>query len=251
MAGDWIKMRAGLASAPKVVRILSALKADKCPLSVQRLAVVGALHAVWSIADAHSTDGRLDGYTLETIDDAIGWPGFAKAMQSVEWLSVSAQGVVLPRFDDHNGASAKRRAQDADRKRSVRTTSGQMSASQADERPQNVRPRGEERRVLNPLPPSRKLSTRCAYCGKPSTGSANRIERCEEHSLQAIEHVNPASWKANGGKHHQETATASPALEHTAPSPVGQPAPPHQPNSTTTAPATTVPNATEEPDIPF
>jgi hypothetical protein len=69
MAGDWIKMRVDLATSPKVVRIASALRAD-------RLRVIGGLHAVWCLFDVHSTDGRLDGYTLEALDDLIGFPGF-------------------------------------------------------------------------------------------------------------------------------------------------------------------------------
>ena len=51
MAGDWIKMRGDLGTHPKVVRIMSALKAD-------RLRVVGGLHAVWSLFDAHSRRRR-------------------------------------------------------------------------------------------------------------------------------------------------------------------------------------------------
>jgi hypothetical protein len=116
MAGDWIKMRTDLFTHPKVVRISSALKADA-------LRTVGGLMSVWSLFDAHSIDGHLDGYTSESIDDHLRWPGFAGAMISVCWLEETAQGLGLPEFDTHNGASAKRRAQDADRKREVRKES--------------------------------------------------------------------------------------------------------------------------------
>lgn len=137
MAGDWIKMRADLHTHPKVVRISSALRAD-------RLRTVGALHAVWCLFDAHSTDGTLEGYTPEAIDDLIGWPGFAAAMQAVEWLEVSEDFVSLPRFDEHNGKSAKRRAMETERKRRERVaeTSGNVSASDADKK----RTREEKRR---------------------------------------------------------------------------------------------------------
>ena len=64
MAVDWIKMRVDLQTHPKVVRIMSALKADK-------FRVIGGLHAVWSVFDAHSEDGRLDGYSPETMDSII------------------------------------------------------------------------------------------------------------------------------------------------------------------------------------
>ncbi len=116
MAGDWIKMRKDLLTSPKVVRIASALKAD-------RLHVVGGLFAVWCLFDTHSVDGRLDGYTAQALDDLAGFPGLSAAMASCGWLAETAQGIEMPRFDEHNGKSAKRRVQDADRKRDDRKTS--------------------------------------------------------------------------------------------------------------------------------
>jgi hypothetical protein len=131
MAADWIKMRVDLFTHPKVVRISSALKADN-------LRTVGGLMSVWCLFDAHSVDGRIEGYTPETLDDMLRWPGFAEQMIAVEWLEQDGEALVLPRFDSHNGTSAKRRAQDASRKKAVRKT----SASQADK----MRTREEKRR---------------------------------------------------------------------------------------------------------
>ncbi|WP_406807910.1 DnaT-like ssDNA-binding domain-containing protein [Enterobacter cloacae] len=131
MAGDWIKMRADLHTHPKVVRMASALKAD-------RLRIVGGLHSAWCLFDVHSVDGFLDGYSAETLDDLIGFPGFSRAMMAVGWLEENGESLVMPRFEAHNGQSAKRRAQDADRKRNVRKS----SASEADKK----RTREEKRR---------------------------------------------------------------------------------------------------------
>lgn len=131
MAGDWIKMRTDLLTSPKVVRMASALKAD-------RFRIAGGLLSVWSLFDVHSVDGTLSGYSLETLDDMSAWPGFSQAMSDVGWLIVNGESLELPAFDTHNGASAKRRAQDADRKREVR----KMSASDADK----MRTREEKRR---------------------------------------------------------------------------------------------------------
>lgn len=131
MAGDWIKMRADLHTHPKVVRMASALKAD-------RLRIVGGLHSAWCLFDVHSVDGLLDGYSADTLDDMIGFPGFARAMIAVGWLEENDSSLVMPRFEAHNGQSAKRRAQDADRKRNVR----KLSASEADE----MKTREEKRR---------------------------------------------------------------------------------------------------------
>lgn len=135
MAGDWIKMRSDLFTHPKVVRMASALKADT-------LRTVGGLMSVWCLFDAHSEDGHLDGYSPEVLDDHLRWAGFADAMMAVGWLEHDpGKGLDLPRFDTHNGQSAKRRAQDADRKRELRKT----SASEADK----MRTREEKRREEN------------------------------------------------------------------------------------------------------
>jgi len=138
MAGDWIKMRADLFTHPKVVRISSALKADT-------LRTVGGLMSVWCLFDAHSEDGKLDGYTPATLDDHLRWPGFAEAMIAVHWLQAdcdeTGESLALPEFDTHNGQSAKRRAQDADRKKSVR----KMSAFDADKKRTREEKRREEK----------------------------------------------------------------------------------------------------------
>lgn len=114
MAGDWIKMRSELQSHPKVVRILSATKSDK-------FRVIGGLHAVWSVFDTHSTSGELFGYTPDSMDHVVGWPGFSSAMLAVDWLLFDGdQTLTLPEFDEHNSKGAKRRAEDQKRKRDDR-----------------------------------------------------------------------------------------------------------------------------------
>lgn len=127
MAADWIKMRNELQSHPKVVRIMSALGTDK-------FRVIGGLHAVWSIFDTHCADGILPGYTPTALDAIIGWGGFAEAMMKVQWLFFDGQETLtLPEFTEHNGQSAKRRAEDQKRKRNLR-----RDGSEADEEPPEV-----------------------------------------------------------------------------------------------------------------
>jgi hypothetical protein len=128
MAGDWIKMRIDLQSHPKIVRILSATDSDK-------FRAIGGLHAVWSIFDTHSEDGVLNGYSAKTLDHVIGWEGFSAAMIAVGWMIETPQGLVMPEFDEHNGKSAKRRAEDQKRKRESRKC------------PQNVREESFELRT--------------------------------------------------------------------------------------------------------
>jgi len=146
MAGDWIKMSVGLRTSPKVVRISSALRAD-------RLRVIGGLFAVWSVFDAHSPDGLLEGYTLEAMDEELAWPGFSTAMQAVGWLEESESGLAAPRYDTHNGASAKRRAMESERKRAGRDSADcpqdvrDLSASDADKKRTREEKRREEKKT--------------------------------------------------------------------------------------------------------
>lgn len=139
MSNDWIKMRASLLTHPKVVRIASALKADN-------LRTVGGLMSVWCLFDVHSIDGSLDGYTLDVLDEHLRWPGFAAQMVAVHWLCIEPGKLLLPEFDTHNGASAKRRAQDADRKKNVRAA----SASDADKKRTREREEKEKEEKKKP-----------------------------------------------------------------------------------------------------
>lgn len=141
MAGDWIKMRIELQTHPKVFRMVSALQAD-------RLRVIGGLHVAWSIFDTHCDDGVLVGYSTDAMDAVIGWPGFTQAMVDVEWASLNEAGsLVMPRFGEHNGKSAKRRANDNERKRNDRKgqNDAEMSASDADKKRTREEKRREEK----------------------------------------------------------------------------------------------------------
>jgi hypothetical protein len=131
MAGDWIKMRTNLDRDPAVVRISSGLKTD-------RFAVVGRLHTIWAWANEHLVDGQDVPIDSAFLDALVECPGFAEQMRRVGWLSGRDGSIDFPGFERHNGASAKARAMDSDRKKRVR----KMSGSQPDEN----RTREEKRR---------------------------------------------------------------------------------------------------------
>lgn len=191
----WIKMGVDLPTHPKVVRIASALKADKCR-------VIGGLFAVWCIFDAHSQDGQLGGYTFDAMDAQIGWRGFSAAMAAVGWLAeIPNDGIEAPRFGEHNGATAKRRAVETLRRTSARaavdkrtktervsawnedkkrTESGQVSAINADKK----RTRGEERREEKKEKETKE--TQPAVAGSSSSPSADD----DRPPLAALQHVN-------------------------------------------------------------
>lgn len=175
MAGDWIKMRSDLLTHPKVVRISSALKADK-------LRVIGGLHAVWSLFDAHSIDGTLDGYTIEILDEYIGWPGFSAEMVKICWLEESAESLTTPRFDEHNGQSAKRRATETKRKRMART-SAEMSASDADKKRSREEKRREELKEPHTPQAGRKADS--------AIGLPAYIDKCRSEGKKPIDENHP------------------------------------------------------------
>ena len=129
-------MRMELQTHPKVVRILSAIRPHDVRGDTDKFRVIGGLHAVWCVFDQHSEDGVLHGYTPELLDHIIGWDGFAAAMINVGWMAYDgAETLTLPEFDEHNGKSAKRRAEDQKRKRESRScpqSVRNLSASEAD-----------------------------------------------------------------------------------------------------------------------
>lgn len=108
MAGEWIKMRTNLWDDPRVSQL--------CDLTEQsEAAVIGGLYWLWATADEHSSDGALNGMTLRAIDRKTGIQGLGKALVMIGWLVENDDGVTVSRFDEHNGASAKQRAQTAKR----------------------------------------------------------------------------------------------------------------------------------------
>ena len=108
MAGDWIKMRGNLWDDPRVAKL--------CDLTDQgEAAVIGALYWLWAAADQHTEDGVLLGLTVRQIDRKTGVHGFGSALCEIGWLADHPEGVRIVNFEDHNGASAKKRAVTAKR----------------------------------------------------------------------------------------------------------------------------------------
>lgn len=121
MAGDWIKMRGNLWDDPRIGRLVDLTDSSEA-------AVIGALYWLWATADQHTEDGIMPGLSLRQIDRKTGVKGMGDALVAVGWLADHPEGVRIINFEDHNGASAKRRSMDAQRKANVRS----VSASEAD-----------------------------------------------------------------------------------------------------------------------
>ena len=121
MFGDWIKWVKGLTRRPEIVRISSALGADR------RRTACAAME-LWEWADEVTADGIVMGVTPAFVDDHVGLPGFFDAMSSVGWIKQVPGGIEFVNFSRHNGASAKRRAMDAERKAGARDSVRKVSA---------------------------------------------------------------------------------------------------------------------------
>lgn len=115
MAGDWIKFRTELVRSPKVFRVAAALKAPKAT-------VLGAIVMLWSIADEQTTNGLIRGVDFAALDAELGVPGFCAALahKDVDWARETDKGVLLPRWGEHNGKTAKARALNARRNARLR-----------------------------------------------------------------------------------------------------------------------------------
>lgn len=113
MAGEWIKMRTNLWDDPRVVAVCDRL-------DISEATAIGAFFWLWSMADSHSEDGVLAALTPGGVDRKVGIKGFAEAVESVGWLSISDGHIVIERFGEHNGRSAKRRISESRRKMSAR-----------------------------------------------------------------------------------------------------------------------------------
>ena len=148
MAGDWIKMRVDLHEDEAVFGIANMLKVD-------RYAVVGMLHRLWSWADAQLTDGHAKSVTTSNLDAIIGVTGFANALLKVGWLTLNNGGVSIPKFDRHLSEGAKTRIRAVERKRKQRKPPQRPSQKCHKNVPPKVGPekRREEKSNTPPTPP--------------------------------------------------------------------------------------------------
>lgn len=128
MAGDWIKMRANLWDDPRVSRLCEMVAAKEAT-------IVGGLYWLWASADQHSTDGLMHGLSPATVDRKAGIKGFGKALVTIGWLTEEPDGLRIARFDEHNGESAKTRAEGSKRKASWRARTGTSTGNPQDGSP--------------------------------------------------------------------------------------------------------------------
>lgn len=110
-------MRTNLCGDPAVKAMSRTLKLDV-------FSVVGRLHEFWAWADQHTDSGEMPFTVLEDVDDVVQKRGFAAEMVRVGWLADNGHdGVCVPKWDRHNGESAKKRGLAMERQRACRSRS--------------------------------------------------------------------------------------------------------------------------------
>lgn len=104
MAGDWIKIEHATPDKPEIYQLAEILGIDPD-------AIVGKLVRLWTWADQQSVSGDDISVSTHVIDRLTHQPGFSAALRKVDWLQARSGSLAIPRFDRHNGQSAKARSE--------------------------------------------------------------------------------------------------------------------------------------------
>lgn len=168
MAGDWVKVEHTLPDKPEVVRMA-------LDLGIDQDAVAGKLLRIWIWADQNTIGGHDIPVTYQFLDRLAVLTGFANAMRKVGWLEGREGLLSFPRFDRHNGQTAKLRAENNRRKAKSRNGKTSKAETREDGPPnpetcpesvtekarQKARPekRREEKEETNVSPPAPKLDS--------------------------------------------------------------------------------------------
>lgn len=115
---EWIAWQKGLAAKPEVVAIAGRL-------GVTRREAAAMCCEVWEWADSNTADGFVEGMTAAHLSDVVNLRGIGEAMAAFGWLLEDPGGLHFPNFDRWNGATAKKRLQDAKRQARKRRMDGE------------------------------------------------------------------------------------------------------------------------------
>ena len=181
MAGDWIKMRSNLWDDPRIARL--------CDTTDQPEAmVIGGLYWLWSAADQHTEDGLMVGLSLRQIDRKTGIKGFGEALVAVAWIAEEGEGIRIVNFDEHNGSSAKKRAQTAKRVAKHAATNAQAAQE-----------KGSGNAALTPTPESANAASVSDALAREREEKEKEKKENKKQSADAVRHVFD-HWVAVMGK---------------------------------------------------
>ena len=195
----WIKVRTNLDTDPRVL----AMAAE---LNVPELHVVGMLWKVWSWADSHSINGNAMCVTDVTLERFTGVTGFAHALRKVGWLTGGNGLATFPNFDEHNGDTAKKRAQTAKRvtkHRNADVTQEALPDKRREEK--KVIPKGITETTKKFIPPTEQEVA--DYCRERKNGLDPET---------FIAHYSARGWKFKGGQSMKDWKAAVVTFEKNA-----------------------------------
>ncbi len=212
MAGDWIKMRAALATDPKVSIIGKMVFESEqfghwltcnehndvivCDGAL-RYIVTGALHAVWCAANEHAKDGRIVGAGIEWVDSICGVPSFGLSMKKVGWLIVHSDSIEFPKFDTNNTSAAERQKRYRKNKQKSGATRDVTVRNDDVTRVAPEKRREDKRRVEENTPPT------------PSQGDGEFFDpvKAEEASKKIVAHYQKLIKSAHSPQGGQAAVT--------------------------------------------
>lgn len=196
MAGEWIKMRGNLWDDPRVGSL-----ADAC--DVGEAAVIGALYWLWATADQHTEDGVMPGLSRRQIDRKTGVAGFGDALANVGWIADHPEGLLIVKFEEHNGASAKRRCMEAQRKANARNASASdadnMQTYEGQDSPDSGRDAELEKRREEKKENSSLRSEKAPR--KRSASAPSMVVTVEVMVAEGVDPAHARDWLKARGKH--------------------------------------------------
>ena len=110
----WIKVSTELRHSPKLYAIASHM-------NVTQVTALGAVCHAWMLADSHASEnGFLEHLNFDSFDEMVGIERLGEAMNLVGWLEEVEGGLNFVNYAEHNGSTAKKRFEDAERQRKCR-----------------------------------------------------------------------------------------------------------------------------------
>lgn len=221
--GAWIRMFCNLTKSDDVAELCRLCHASITQASrdrhdedayvpvtaQQRCLIVGALHAVWSsfYTDPEVAENGSDmiRHTYpEQIDDEVGIPGFARAMEKIRWLDIKRKTIIAIDLRKQFGqvievqeGSARRSKKYRDSKKN---STGSVTPPSRD-RHDNVTTRIEENRGDTKTPPNPQRGSELAAPRKSSTDYSDQFrEFCDAYPSNRREGLQRAfaTWTRDG-----------------------------------------------------
>ena len=110
MAVGWIKVETCTPGKAEIIRLARLL-------SMKHDEALGVVIRFWVWADSNTVDGVVDGVAPTDVDAVLSCPGLCRGLEAVGWLVIDKEKerISIPKFERHNGESAKKRALNTER----------------------------------------------------------------------------------------------------------------------------------------